>query len=71
MFVLENLPSLPSTTTTSIAPLRVAGFIEFHVFDTEPEIERTYCIDAQADFAVFLKMMKSMQSLEFVQSAYE
>ena len=29
---------------TSIAPLSVAGLIEFQVFDTEPEIDRTYCM---------------------------
>jgi hypothetical protein len=29
---------------TSIAPLRVAGLMEFHVLDTEPEMDRTYCI---------------------------
>jgi hypothetical protein len=31
-------------TITSIAPLRVAGLIEFHVFDTEPLRLLTYCI---------------------------
>ena len=29
---------------TSMAPLKVAGLMEFHVLDTEPEIDRTYCI---------------------------
>lgn len=29
---------------TSIAPLSVAGLIEFHVLDTDPPILRTYCI---------------------------
>lgn len=29
---------------TSIAPLRVAGLIEFHVFETDPPMLRTYCI---------------------------
>ncbi len=29
---------------TSIAPLNVAGLMEFHVFDTDPLILRTYCI---------------------------
>jgi hypothetical protein len=29
---------------TSMAPLRVAGLIEFHVLDTDPEMDRTYCI---------------------------
>lgn len=42
-------PSSCSTTMTSIAPLRVAGLIEFQVFETEPEMERTYCISAQAE----------------------
>jgi hypothetical protein len=37
-------PSSCSTTMTSMAPLRVAGLIEFHVLDTEPEMDRTYCI---------------------------
>lgn len=27
-----------------MAPLRVAGLMEFHVFETEPLILRTYCI---------------------------
>lgn len=39
---------------TSIAPLRVAGFIEFHVLETEPDIDRTYCmvlLDAQASLS--------------------
>lgn len=31
-------------TITSIAPLKVAGLIEFQVLDTEPLILRTYCI---------------------------
>lgn len=29
---------------TSIAPLRVAGLMEFQVFETEPLMLRTYCI---------------------------
>ena len=29
---------------TSIAPLSVAGLIEFHVLDTDPPILRTYCM---------------------------
>ena len=29
---------------TSIAPLKVAGLIEFQVLDTEPDIDRTYCM---------------------------
>ena len=29
---------------TSIAPLSVAGFIEFQPFETVPVIDRTYCI---------------------------
>ena len=37
-------PSSCSTTMTSIAPLRVAGLIEFHVLETEPDKERTYCM---------------------------
>jgi hypothetical protein len=37
-------PSSCSTTMTSIAPLRVAGLIEFHVLDTEPDKDRTYCM---------------------------
>ena len=37
-------PSGCCTTITSIAPLKVAGFIEFHVLETAPDIERTYCI---------------------------
>lgn len=40
-------PSSCSTTITSIAPERVAGFIEFQVLETEPEMERTYCIALQ------------------------
>lgn len=39
-----SVPSSCSTTTTSIAPLKVAGFIEFHVLETEPPKLRTYCI---------------------------
>lgn len=31
-------------TITSIAPLSVAGLIEFHVFETGPLKLRTYCI---------------------------
>ena len=31
-------------TMTSMAPLSVAGLIEFHVFETEPLRLRTYCI---------------------------
>ena len=27
-----------------MAPLRVAGLMEFHVFETEPLMLRTYCI---------------------------
>lgn len=27
-----------------MAPLRVAGLIEFHVLETEPDTERRYCI---------------------------
>lgn len=40
----HHLPSSLSTTTTSMAPLSVAGFIEFHVLDTDPDIDLTYCI---------------------------
>ena len=29
---------------TSIAPLRVAGLIEFHVFETDPLMLLTYCM---------------------------
>jgi hypothetical protein len=29
---------------TSIAPLRVAGFMEFQLFETVPVMDRTYCI---------------------------
>jgi hypothetical protein len=43
-----QIPSSRSTTTTSIAPLSVAGLMEFQVLDTDPlmdpEMERTYCI---------------------------
>lgn len=39
-----TLPSSCSTTITSIAPLKVAGLMEFHVLDTDPPILRTYCI---------------------------
>jgi len=39
-----NVPSSCSTTITSMAPLRVAGLMEFHVFETEPLILLTYCI---------------------------
>lgn len=31
-------------TITSMAPLKVAGLIEFQVLETEPLILRTYCI---------------------------
>lgn len=31
---------------TSIAPLKVAGLMEFHVFETDPLMLRTYCIFA-------------------------
>ena len=41
---MENKPSSCSTTMTSIAPLRVAGFMEFHVFVTELLTLRTYCM---------------------------
>jgi hypothetical protein len=37
-------PSSCSTTITSMAPLRVAGFIEFHVFETDPLMLLTYCM---------------------------
>lgn len=37
-------PSSCSTTITSMAPLSVAGLIEFHVLDTGPLKLRTYCI---------------------------
>jgi hypothetical protein len=43
---VRSEPSARSTTTTSMAPLRVAGLMEFQVLDTEPEMERTYCIPA-------------------------
>lgn len=39
-----TLPSTCSTTITSIAPLNVAGLMEFHVFETDPPILRTYCM---------------------------
>ena len=39
-----SLPSSCSSTITSIAPLSVAGLIEFHVLDTDPLMLRTYCI---------------------------
>lgn len=42
--IAPDLPSSCSITMTSIAPLNVAGLMEFHVFDTEPLILRTYCI---------------------------
>jgi hypothetical protein len=29
---------------TSIAPLSVAGFMEFQLFETVPVMDRTYCI---------------------------
>ena len=38
------VPSSCSITITSIAPLSVAGLIEFHVLDTDPPILLTYCI---------------------------
>lgn len=38
------IPSSCSTTITSIAPLSVAGLMEFHVLDTEPPMLRTYCM---------------------------
>lgn len=31
-------------TITSMAPLKVAGLMEFHVFETEPLILLTYCM---------------------------
>lgn len=40
----QSVPSSCSTTMTSIAPLSVAGLMEFHVLDTEPPILLTYCI---------------------------
>ena len=40
----KGKPSSCSTTMTSIAPLSVAGLIEFQVFDTEPPRLLTYCI---------------------------
>lgn len=46
-----NAPSSCSTTTTSIAPERVDGLMEFHVFDTEPDSERTYCISSSVSGA--------------------
>lgn len=39
-----NLPSSSSTTITSIAPLNVAGLMEFQVFETDPLMLLTYCI---------------------------
>lgn len=40
----NNSPSSCSITITSMAPLNVAGLIEFHVLETEPLILRTYCM---------------------------
>ena len=40
----QALPSGCSTTITSIAPLSVAGLMEFQVLETAPDMERTYCI---------------------------
>lgn len=42
--ISRNIPSSCSTTTTSIAPLSVAGLIEFQVFETDPLKLRTYCM---------------------------
>jgi hypothetical protein len=39
-----NRPSSCSITITSMAPLRVAGLIEFQVLETGPLRLRTYCI---------------------------
>jgi len=41
---LLDLPFSCSTTMTSIAPLKVAGFMELYVLATEPAIPRTYCM---------------------------
>lgn len=40
----EREPSSCSTTMTSMAPLRVAGLMEFHAVETESLRFRTYCI---------------------------
>jgi len=39
-----RVPSSCSTTMTSIAPLRVAGLIEFHAVETESLRFLTYCM---------------------------
>jgi hypothetical protein len=41
---LFDLPSSCSTTMTSIAPLNVAGLIEFQLLETPLVMDRTYCI---------------------------
>ena len=41
-------PSFCSTTITSMAPLSVAGLIEFHVLDTDPPRLRTYCMSSSS-----------------------
>lgn len=46
-FGKAHVPSSSSTTMTSIAPLKVAGLIEFQVFETDPLILLTYCILAK------------------------
>jgi hypothetical protein len=41
---IDDSPSSCSMTITSIAPLKVAGFMEFQVLETEPLMLLTYCI---------------------------
>jgi hypothetical protein len=46
---IDDLPSSCSITITSIAPLKVAGFMEFQVLETEPLMLLTYCIPHERD----------------------
>lgn len=49
-----KVPSSCSTTITSMAPLRVAGLMEFHVFETDPLILLTYCIFDNEDSDLYV-----------------
>lgn len=51
-------PSSCSITMTSIAPLSVAGLMEFHVFDTDPLILRTYCISGVGERHGWVLLMR-------------
>lgn len=58
----HHSPSSCSMTITSIAPLNVAGLIEFHVLETEPPILRTYCIVPEGLSTLGTVSVKSKQS---------